>query len=228
VPSTGVGDAVEWSTALSEALASLSGEETNNSGAVTDAEHCSRIATNLALRVSVLQEQLRPLISRSILPSRVGVIQLEGESVALVNREKELQERTAEVRMRESQVEELKASRDAAVASERRVRRNVYRLAANMINIDQVMAAIQDDTEVVDADLRQEIVKLKLLKQEQELDATTGSASRSNDEEGQSAMDREPSKSATHVASARFDAMQTRICDLERALANRDQSIEQV
>jgi hypothetical protein len=226
VPSTGTGDSVEWSTSLLEALEDLGGCDTDT-GVATDAERCSRIATNLAARITILQERLRPLIYGPGFSISSHEAQREGSFTATVDRDKELHEQIEEVRLRNSQIEELKASRDAAVSSERKMRRNVYRLAASMINVDQLMGAIQDDTEVVDADLQHEIVKQKLLKQE--LDAPTGSGSRTSnvDEEGQPAMGSESSKVVAHVSSARIDAMQTRISDLERTVTNRDEAIEQ-
>jgi FtsZ-binding cell division protein ZapB len=233
-PSTGAGDSVEWTVALSRALVALSKEEVSTDGLI-DVSY-DRIASSLAARASVLQDLLWKALREA---SNTGGNHIDTSAAVAASRmeiadqQSKVQEAMGEIRGLQAQVEELKASRDAAVTSERKVRRNVYRLAANMINVDQLMAAIQDDTEVVDVELQQEIVKQQLLKQDQGT-VQAGGPSNSSVDDGRPAGAAGPSADAdalakhAHASAATIDAMKTRITDLERTLSNRDDSIEQV
>jgi hypothetical protein len=234
VPSTGSSDSVEWTLALSRALMALGKEEGVCDGQID--VQCDRIASSLAARASVLQEVLWKVLREAGADATRGNHAAAAASrTEVADHQAKVQVAMGEIHSLQAQVEELKATRDAAVASERKVRRNVYRLAANMINVDQLMAAIQDDTEVVDADLQQEIVKQQLLKQAQGSvpvgDPTNssgdGDGGRPSGEPGHSA-DADALAKHVHASAATIDAMKTRITDLERTLANRDDSIEQV
>jgi hypothetical protein len=235
-PSTGAGDSVEWTVALSRALVAL-GKEEGSSDGLTDVSY-DRIASSLAARASVLQDVLWKVLRQASNNTGGNHVNVTAAAAAasrteIADQQSKVQEAMGEIRGLQAQVEELKASRDAAVASERKVRRNVYRLAANMINVDQLMAAIQDDTEVVDVELQQEIVKQQLLKQDQGT-VQAGGPSNSSGEDGRPAGAAGPSADAdalakhAHASAATIDAMKTRITDLERTLSNRDDSIEQV
>jgi FtsZ-binding cell division protein ZapB len=235
-PSTGAGDSVEWTVALSRALVALGKEEGSSDGQTDDSY--DRIASSLAARASVLQDVLWKVLRQASNNTGGNHVNVMAAAAAasrteIADQRSKVQEAMGEIRGLQAQVEELKASRDAAVASERKVRRNVYRLAANMINVDQLMAAIQDDTEVVDVELQQEIVKQQLLKQDQGT-VPAGGPSNSSGDDGRHAgvagnsADADALAKHAHASAATIDAMKTRITDLERTLSNRDDSIEQV
>jgi FtsZ-binding cell division protein ZapB len=235
IPSTGSSESVEWTLALSRALMALGKEEGVCDGQID--VQCDRIASSLAARAAVLQEVLWKVLREAGADATRGNHAAASAAAAsrteVADRQAKVQEAMGEIHSLQAQVEELKAARNAAVASERKVRRNVYRLAANMINVDQLMAAIQDDTEIVDTDLQHEIVKQQLLKQAQSAvpvgdpSNSSGNGGRPSGEPGHSA-DADALAKHAHASAATIDAMKTRITDLERTLANRDDSIEQV
>lgn len=237
--------AVEWTRALSKALAALGGgdgtletdahrtgggegevgrdEDRPEHDSDDSAAAAARFAAQLSARAATLQERLWAAWSRGDIPS----------SLQEADHAKALEERAVEARMLRTEVEELRAARDAAAASERRVRRNVYRLSAGMITLEQLLAAVQDDADdSIDADVRQEVVQLQLLRRhdgESSAPAADGEAGLVGvDGRGGPSIVDATSSSSVGATAARVDALHARIADLELSVQLRDASIEEV
>ena len=103
-----------------------------------------QIASNIEARVRVLQEFIwKTLSSSNGLTESTKSSSLATAELARTNELLESQKQLLEI-----QISELVASRKQTVARERRIRRNVYRLAAGMLTADQVIKTTESDEEV--------------------------------------------------------------------------------
>jgi len=193
-PSTGSGDSVEWTRAVTDALAALAsttaedgdkaktepdnddGDDRVNVDASAD-DWSSKCAANIASRAGILQEQLLRLVSGA---SVKGDTSGSESAPHLGGLRKEVEEAKSKCLLLQKQVEELALSRDAAVNAERQVRRNVYRLQAGMIpSTDQLVKALEsvvDGTPAAENDedfefkreLRKQQHQIQVLQQQQQ------------------------------------------------------------
>lgn len=96
-------------------------------------------ATNIAARAAILRDGVLGLLRNYSMSQGVSSnidAALLKEQIALLESELELSE---------SRLEEMAQTRNEAVASERRVRRGLYRLASGRMTVDDVLKAVEKD-----------------------------------------------------------------------------------
>jgi hypothetical protein len=203
--------AVEWTAALNQALASL-GTTTSKLQPIKAAsvsieepqQHClddlATISVNVSSRAAILQQCIWPLLLSSSSPSSTT------ENLERARWAKELSIAESECQMLQIQIAEITRARDEIATRERRNRRNVYRLAAGMLTIDQLAKACDDDTDDIAA-------QVKLEAQELAPKLETSVSGNGNTD---------------MVSLAALEAAKARIIDLENMLNNRDASIQEV
>lgn len=105
----------------------------------TQLRDMKQAASMISQRSTVLQKWLWTLLRRVNSSERyeslVERAELEGQVATLKSQCRDL----------EARITELANTRDEAVASDRRVRRGLYRLAAGRMKLDEVLKAVEDD-----------------------------------------------------------------------------------
>lgn len=178
VPSTGTGDAVEWTGAIQRALAAL--------GTTTPLGDATVVLDTLKERAQAVRSQVDD--------GDDGREKLQAQCVAL-----------------QEQALEMAASRTHVVARERRVRRNLYRMAAGIMTPDQVVKALERDGE--DSEIEAQV---KLEQQAMEAASAAASTSASSDQP----------MSADAVAE--MDELKERIRCLESSILRSEDAISQL
>jgi hypothetical protein len=251
--STGTDDSVEWTRLLynalralgqssvspAEALSSADDEGHLDSGStldyLTDLRSLDQTVRNISTRTRVLQKWVHSIIRTPInSPSRVtGTADTENSVSAEENSrmQQQISEITARCAALENQIDELVSCRTSLIHRERRLRRNIYRMSANIITPEQVVNAItrdeSDDSDDIEASVQIEKQRFMTMKKENpQLDAATTSASgpsHGNDVNGASNSDVN-----VHVTSIQLEEYQSRISSLEDLLSNAERSIQEV
>lgn len=243
-PSTGEDDSVEWTRALHQALEALGRSTINRNRAeeeppepkhqrkrklpqngnespssvdrdLVEASGVSemQIATNIASRANVLQECMWKLLSSSKdLSPDVLLTNADQEKLnALLEAEKHALE---------IQVEELASSRHDTATRERRIRRNVYRLAAGMLTAEQVVKTNETDEQIAAEVELERIHKVKLeelQKQNEHLAtmvSTNGVSNSFHDSNGGEVEDN------NRITQAQADALKSQINNLEEEVSS--------
>lgn len=306
VPSTGGGESVEWTRALSGALEALanhqnhttnrrhaepaseggggdnrSGDgrpESDEDGAAAGkgtralapgledagslrADWSSQCAANLATRAAALQEHLLPRLllsatAGSSQQQREGADSFESSTRKLLEEnaklQQQVQQNAARCLLLERHVSELAQSRDDALQSERRIRRNVLRLSAGMMTSEQVVQAmetsdsgggggINDDEEEFRELLKQNKEQQALLQSLRAAEASASGTGAVGTSEGLSKVKLEgedggdsgaSSAAADNVLTAsqkqQLQVLQSKVSDLEQSVSNRDESLQKV
>jgi hypothetical protein len=207
--------AVEWTTALAEALAALGGNNSNHNNNHRNSKPAPPLLSNTELQsVQSQQQQSQQQQSQqnttlvsveqfyadlSQLSSNVAqraqalqewiwtvVLQPPPHSNETTNHAacgKQLAEAAAVRRMLETQLEECQVSLETTTTRERKLRRNLYRLAAGMLTTEQVTKALDDGSELeiaaqvkieqnnIAGVVKEEAEKLQQQQQQQSLDS---------------------------------------------------------
>lgn len=195
-PSSGV-SGVEWTRALTAALATVAG--------TTDTRNLAAVSHNLSQRARVLQQHL--------LAAHGVVVEPTTDDLS-------------KIPLLEHQVAELKQARQAAKQSERKVRRNVYRLEANMITLPQLLKAIEqeDDIDRQEIELQLQTIMSQLQNSASSALTTTTTTTTT------SAPVPVPTttSSSNFVSNEQVTALRAQITNLERTVASRNESIQEV
>lgn len=219
-PSTGSKSA-EWTLVLARALAALGNSphegrkdpmETDEKirGAVS-LDHfymdLTKVSANVASRASTLQEWIWKVLQDG------G--QSQGSSLDIADLEKSVALAQAEKTMLESKLAEMSSSRDDALSRERKLRRNLYRLASGILTTAQVMKSVDDgNDEVLVAEVRKEteaILEAKEAKKKVKEDPDT------------------PGSSVTPaIAIEQVEKYETRIAELQQTIERREESLREV
>ena len=225
--STGTGTTVEWTRALALALAALGATPEGEKQPCEDPLYTdlSQLSANVASRASVLQDAIWKV-----------VVQRQEETTATThdsNGNADPNNSGKTLLLLETQVAELAAARDAIAARERKLRRNLYRLASGMLTIEQIMTSTtMGDAGAADAAaaLQQEAVNaVAAVKTE----TTITSAPDHHDETATSVKSTNAAAAAaaaatTTTTTAEVEALRTRIADLETSVSNRETTIQDV
>jgi len=203
-PSTGSGDGVEWTQALALSLARLGNVRPPDGIALDDFfGDLSQLSANVSKRASVLQECIVKVMKN-------GHHEVNG-TAAGSQHDAQLSEAVSQCRLLEQQISELATSRSEALARERKLRRNLYRMLHGMLSSEQVMKSLDGD----DADVE---IKAQV---QAEADAT-----RIKEEESK------PSNTETSgepaVSSAQAEQLEARIKDLTETVSARDETLKEV
>jgi hypothetical protein len=242
-PSTGTGDSVEWTRALQNSIIALGLSSPNNAAhpgtvpssfensANSAAEDAADVYLKQALeaitaRATVLEEWIRLVLSTGSVPARSEHENGDSTTNNVVTAEQRLydvQREMAIVTARctelESQLLEMAASRTEVVSRERRVRRNIYRLAAGMLSTEQVVNTMEEGQE--DGELR---AAVQLEKQS----ASGGHGPQSMDSMALDSTDDNAAQSKDAVSSAVVDELRARILTLEESVASGESAIREV
>ena len=230
---------VEWTRSLSRALSALGrvpdyqaslntgkGDDVDPSDLLgVDTNWSAKCATNVAARATALQEHLLLFFKgRSATVSAAN----PPEDTA-----KRLEEALAKCRLLETALAELRLSRDAALQSERKVRRNVYRLSAGMISEKQLVQAIEDNEK--DLEIKQQIEEQAVLgnSRASAQDPSAGLQAAVKSEASAAVPAAGVGGSGTNADSstatdAQVQALRARIADLEKSVSNRESSLQEV
>lgn len=230
-PSTGTGDSVEWTRALRNALVALGQrmavqqrpEETS------DADHLEQAVVNIAARAKVLQDWLGSVLASGSIPAvSAEKNQQDGGGCTADQRLHNLQCEMAVVTARctelEAQLSELAASRQEVVSRERRVRRNIYRMAAGMLSPEQVANTLEqgDEDDELEAAVQLEKQQIKSENYHHEKSEKVVAQKKEDDAS-------DSKQSADHVvSSAQVDEFQARISSLEEAVSSAEKAMEDV
>ena len=215
-PSTGTGESVEWTRALQNSLVAL-GQGPVDSDDLTSTNVLEKVVSNIAARAKVLQEWLGTVLkSGTVPPSSQQEENGESSEQRLHNLQREMGVVTARCTELEAQVSEMAASRLEVTSRERRVRRNVYRMAAGMLSPEQVVNTLErgeeDELEVeVQLEKQQRTVKSEPVESMPPPDADSSNQ-----------------KQADSVSSAQLEEFKSKITSLEEVVSNAESSIHEV
>lgn len=222
------------------------GGTTSDSVAMVDHFYAdlSQLTADVAARASVLQEWITTVMMKNQ-PSALSNVSdgnnnnndsngTSDPSVALPIQESGALSSSApcsmdsQVRMLNAQVEELEMARQQMASRERRLRRNLYRMAAGMLTQEQVMRTlevVEDDTDGIASQVKQEALLFHHHQQQQHqqsLQIPETSA-------GSIKPDESSSKSSTMMdGGAQLEALEIQIAHWKQIVANRDESIQEV
>ena len=141
-PSTGTGDSVEWTRALQKSLLALGQGQSSEISSASSATALKEVTTNIAARAKIFQEWLGTLLRSGVASGVVPPSNGDAEQ-RLHNLHREMGVVTAKCAELEAQVSELVSSRIDIASRERRVRRNVYRMAAGIMTAEQVINTLE-------------------------------------------------------------------------------------
>ena len=204
--------AIEWTGALHEALHNLAfpksdtkRELTGASGDVGEDPHdVGELAANVASRASCLQDWLwKVLQAKSVSSDHLRRAKPEDADVL------------SECERWQHQSSELTRSRDYWRSQERRLRRNLYRLEAEIVTLPQVMHALE----------RQDGTEDNLANEDAEIRATVQLERAAQAPPPEEKTD---DKETDKVSSSVVEKLQQQIHQLEQEKKRRDQSIEEV
>jgi hypothetical protein len=210
--STGTGESVEWTLALTGSLVQL-GEMTAPAND-HDAAWMEQCAAQLVLRAERLQAALFQRENSGMETSAAEVPSSNSNTTS--------NESSTIIPLLQAQVSELTLARSAVVASERRLRRNAYRLAAGMMTLEQFVQGLDGENgaeqdEAFAAQLHQQqqrTVKQEATDVKQEMLVNTTNGVGSNE--------------GSNLSAARSNEMRAQLENLELLVANRNASIESV
>jgi hypothetical protein len=244
--STGTDDSVEWTRLLYNALCALgqssvapaegsSTVDDSTSDYVTDLRSLDQTVCNIFARARVLQEWVHSIIkNRMKEPSRLAG-SVDSENCVSAEESTRMQQQVSEITARcatlESQIAELVSCRTSLIHRERKLRRNIYRMAADIITPEQVVSAItrdeSDDNDDIEASVQIEKQRFMMMKRENpQVDSNTTSSSgptHCGDINGASNSDMD-----VHVSTFQLEEYQSRIASLEDLLGNAERSIQEV
>lgn len=211
-PSTGTGDSVEWTRALHNALVAL-GQDTSDNNDTMSTNLLEHASVNITARAKVLQEWLGTLL------------QSTGRDRQPQENEDSLRENVNDLRLEmsvirvkcselEAQVLELATSRQQVISRERRVRRNVYRMAAGILSPDQVVKTL-DRGEGNELE-----TEVQLEKQELAVKSELVVESLANDSQEQKTLDT--------MTLAQLEEYKCKTTTLEETLGKAEDSIQEV
>jgi hypothetical protein len=243
-PSTGTGDSVEWTRALQNSIIALglSSPLSNNSTHATTVPSFDNSASSatedvadaylkqaldaITARATVLEEWIRLVLSTGSVPARPERENGGSTTDSVVTAEQRLHDIqremaivTARCTELESQLLEMAASRTEVVSRERRVRRNIYRLAAGMLSTEQVVNTMEEGQE--DGELR---AAVKLEKQS----GSGGNCAQPLDSMAVDTIDDNAAQYKDSVSSAVVDELRARILTLEESVASGESAIQEV
>ncbi len=267
VASTGSDDSVEWTRALHKALKALGRcSQNENGGSVVDESaspsmpsgnndnsneyhYTEEIVANISARAKTLQDWLQNILEKQR-PNDNDVVMDEksdhDESSVVQQQRQEISELLTRCATLESQITELVTCRSDLIQRERRLRRNIYRMASNLLSPEQVVnSAITRPEEVTydynneydDIETSVQLEKqelLRLQKEHQELINATKSlqTSRTSDQGDSVVADGTNTYSETpqisHLLSKQIDEYQIKVAQLEESVAISNESIHQV
>ena len=228
VASTGNNKHVEWTGALADSLAALAhGSEEPPPSVEAFYADLSQLSANVAARANTLQEWIWNILKDQQQPS-TGSTDQQQPAALLAERDAAVAKAEAQSRLLEQQLAETQASREALVARERRLRRNVYRLSCGMLTAQQVVKTLD-----MDADEDRELAAQVKLEQQQQPAATSDAAAATTavkKEEANDANSRvtDDNSSTNKANAAKVEQMESRIQHLEQIIVNRDKSIQEV
>lgn len=214
-PSTGTGDSVEWTRALQASLLALGrGRAASDIVALTPALATTALteaATNIAARAKILQQWLGTLAQSRGAAADAAVPHGSSDSgdkeQRLHNLQREMGVVTAQCAELEAHVSELVASRNDIASRERRVRRNVYRMASGIMTSDQVInTMVRGEGDELEAEVQLE-------KQSMAKPADTAVMEPSNQ------------KQIDGVSVAQIEEYKAKMIALEESLSNAENSI---
>jgi len=182
---------LEVTESLLQALGNLGGGSNEN---------LQEMALNVSSRAAVLQEWLWKWLQGQGRESTLEVADLV----------RQLENSQLKRQFMQNQIDELQHVRQETLARERRLRRNVYRLQAGILNMDQVLQSIGQDGS-------DELTQVKLEAQQQHL---------KKQPEDESAVKQEGEE--TKVSSSQIQALQAQLKDAQDQITNRKKSIQEV
>ncbi|GKY99027.1 hypothetical protein MPSEU_000858400 [Mayamaea pseudoterrestris] len=224
--STGSGESVEWTVALSQALSELGQSlplkngldncTSDSSSSIHDLEWSHQCASNISARAAILQNRLASVLLKR--PEQSGL----PEECSPCQHQPQIHELQSQVANLRAELAESVASRSDAVANERKLRRNFYKLQAGLLTKEQFMNELNmDQDEDLGAWADQQDLLADQVRRNQHDENLNGSH---NHDELNDSMRGETS-SAT---SAQVQALHGQVQDLEQKVANRDESIQRL
>lgn len=211
--STGSGDSVEWTRALQKSLIELGQGSSSEKSSISSTNSLKDATANIAARAKVLQEWIGTLLKSagSALPRKNDSDETHDAEQRLHNLQHEMGVVTARCTELEAQVSELAAVRKDIAARERRIRRNVYRMAAGIMTSDQVVNTLErGEGDELEAEVQLEKQSVK----------TEPPPAESSSAPNQEQMDT--------VSSALLDEHKAKIAALEETASNAEKSIQDV
>ena len=226
--STGSNKAVEWTRALAEALASLgrpafAAPPPNQLDWEAFYTDLTQLSANVTSRANTLQEHIWDLLTNDAAAAAAADASSNNSVVTNAEWAAKFASVQAQCRELETQVNELSTIRDEVATRERKLRRNLYRLASGMLTTDQVikgMDSSEDQEIAAQVKLEATAAQQKRHLQEQQPETTATTIKQESKEAG--------AKGAPSVASEDVERYETRIADLERRLTNGEMTIENV
>jgi len=214
--STGSGDSVEWTRALQKSLVELGQGHSSEKSSISSTGALKDATANIAARAKVLQEWLGTLLKSgagSALPRKNNNGETDDAEQRLHNLQHEMGVVTARCMELEAQVSELAAARKDIAVRERRIRRNVYRMAAGIMTSDHVINTLErGEGDELEAEVQ---LEKQSVKTEQPAESSSmGGAS------NQIQMDT--------VSSALLDEYKAKTAALEETASNAEKSIHDV
>jgi hypothetical protein len=214
------------------------GVDTNEKATLED---LSQISANVSARAAVLQEWILETVLKQLeqqqqsqqqQPDDLAVPSASDAPPVLLADQKKIAELAAKCELLQHQVTELKAARDATASRERRVRRNLYRLSAGMMTVQQVLQTLED-AEGDDVNGRQGDQEERIIKQQAAEQAATVAKLQEQLEDSRHAAQvkqqgNEATTSVTTVSSAEVQSLKEKVASLEHICQNRETSVQEV
>jgi hypothetical protein len=216
-PSTGTGDSVEWTRALQNALVALGQPSPSmNEQHESSTDHLEQAVTNIAARAKVLQEWLGTVLKSGSISGSPK--ESDTTEQRLHNLQREMAIVTARCAELEAQVSALAMSRQEVVSRERRVRRNIYRMAAGMLSSEQVVKTLEQGGDDDEIEAAVQLEKQQVKSENHESDSV---AVKQEDAS-------ESKQIADRVSSAQVDEFHSRISRLEESVTCAEKTIQDV
>jgi hypothetical protein len=199
-------------------------------------EDLSQISQNVSARAAVLQEWILGTVlkqqqQQQVLESASTTAAAAATTTSLLADQKAIAELTCKCELLQHQVTELKAARDAVSTRERRVRRNLYRLSAEMMTVQQVLQTLED-AEGDDVNGHGEYQEEMIIKQQAAEQAATVAKLQEQLEETKNAANAKQlgneTTPAAKISSAEVKSLKEKLAGLEEVVSNRDKSMQEV
>lgn len=239
LPSTGTADSVEWTRALQNAILlfgqpSQEKNQSNETDEVETAYAClEQSVSNMSAKALTLQEWF--IGSKTSVGSASASLpatqsnEIGNSTVSFDHRFYNVKSEMAVVLARcselEAQLSEMSDSRKEVVSRERRVRRNIYRLAAGMLSPEQVISSLEEGDEDGELAAAVQLEKQQIkIEHHHQLSNRTDAVEDQADDAGMDSRIRR----MDHTTLAHIDELQVRVLNLEQMVESGENAIQEV
>jgi hypothetical protein len=206
-----------------------------------DHQSTEKMIINISARAKILQDWVQKILEK---PRQIISNDMKGNATADCTESTTIQVLLTRCATLESQVRELVTCRNDLIQRERRLRRNIYRMASNLLSPEQVVSSAmmrpedlesnhRNDVDDIETAVQLEKQELLLLQKEHQelletINATKSVQPSSMATEGDTACSYPETPHISQLLSKRIDEYQIKMTQLEESVGIANETIQQV